>query len=85
MNKYLGFHELKFLDIPTVPWMEFNVESVLDDVHLWTVRVAVEEGNDLNLPRVVGVKAEEAYKRGLEFLKTYEGREIVIYYPNFIC
>ena len=85
MNKYMGFYELKYLDIPTIPWQKFDSSVKLDDEHLWTIRVAVESGNDFNLPRVVGVKSEQAYNKGLEYLRKYGDKGIIIYYPYFIA
>lgn len=85
MNKYMGFYELRFLDIPTVKWHEFTENTVLDEDMLWTLRVAVERENDFNLPRLVGVTADEAYRKGGELLKRYRANGIVIYYPYFIA
>jgi len=85
MNKYMGFYELKSLSLPTVPWQEFTQDTALDDSLLWTVRVAVEKGDDHHLPRAVGVKADEAVRHGRELLQKYEGNGIVIYYPYFIA
>jgi hypothetical protein len=69
MNKYLGFYELKYLGIPTVPWKQFDNATTLDENYLWTIRSAVESGNDFNLPRAVGVSAEEACKKGRQMLE----------------
>lgn len=85
MNKYMGFYELRAAGIPTVPWRRFEEGTALDGKLLWTIRVAVEGGNDLNLPRAVGVCAEEAAQKGGELLKEYAGRGMVIYYPYFIA
>ncbi len=85
MNKYMGFYELKSLSLPTVPWQEFTRETDLDAELLWTVRVAVEKGDDHHLPRAVGVTASEAVRKGRELLQKYEGNGIVIYYPYFIA
>lgn len=85
MNKYMGFYELKAINLPTVPWQHFTVDTVLDGSLLWTVRVAVESNNDLNLPRAVGVGAGEAVQTGRRLLSEYTGRGIVIYYPYFIA
>ena len=60
MNKLMGFLELKDLNLPAVPWKEFNDKVSFDEKLLWTVRTAVEKGEDLNLPRVVGVDAKDA-------------------------
>lgn len=85
MNKYMGFFELREMSIPTVPWKLFDETTKLDDNMLWTVRVAVEKGNDLNLPRAVGVASDEATRKGKEFLSSYSGKGMVIYYPYFIA
>ena len=85
MNKYMGFYEMKGISLPTVPWRLFTPETVLDGGLLWSVRVAVENSNDLNLPRAIGVDSDEAMCRGCEFLDKYQGRGIVIYYPYFIA
>lgn len=85
MNKYMGFYELRSLSIPTVPWQEFDTSTVLDDRFLWTVRVAVEYGNDLSLPRAVGVNSIDAYNKGVEFLRQYGEQGLVIYYPFFLA
>lgn len=85
VNKYLGFYELKSLNIPTVQWKQFTPESKLDDNLLWTLRVAVEKGNDLNLPRAVGIPARDAFEKGMQLLTQYEGIGIVLFYPYFIA
>ena len=85
MNKYLGFYQLKALGLPAVPWRQFSEQTELDDRLLWTVRVAVIDSNDLNLPRFVGVGSMEAVAKGRELLDKYCGRGLVIYYPYFIA
>ena len=85
MNKYMGFYELKGINLPTVPWQLFMPDTVLDGSLLWTVRVAVESNNDLHLPRAVGVGVEEAARKGKELLRKYAGKGMVIYYPYFIA
>lgn len=85
MNKLMGFFELKHINIPTVPWERFTRDTSLDSNMLWTIRVAVKSGEDLNLPRAVGVTAEEAYEKGRALLEKYEESGIVIYYPYFIA
>lgn len=85
MNKLMGFFELKSTGLPAVPWEEFTPETCLDDAVLWTVRVAVDSGGDLNLPRAVGVPAAEAMQKGREFLRVYASHGMVIYYPYFIA
>ncbi len=85
MNKYMGFYELREINIPTVPWMLFDESTKLEDNVLWTIRVAVGSGNDLNLPRAVGVDSQEAMRKGREFLSSYSDKGIVVYYPYFIA
>jgi hypothetical protein len=85
MNKYMGFYELKAINLPTVKWRLFTKDTSLDATLLWTVRVAVERSDDLNLPRIVGATSEEALIKGRELLREYEGKGIVIYYPYFIA
>jgi len=85
VNKYMGFYELKALNIPSVPWMLFTDDTVLDEGLLWTVRVATAAGDDLNLPRAVGVDHAEAQAKGRELLREYKGKGIVVYYPYFIA
>lgn len=85
MNKYMGFYELKALNIPSVPWKLFTSDTVLDEGLLWTVRVATAAGDDLNLPRAVGVDHAQAMAKGREFLREYGDKGIVVYYPYFIA
>ena len=59
MNKLDGFYQLKTLTLPTVDWVEYKGQSLDRDI-LWTVRSAVFSGDDFNLPRAVGVSADEA-------------------------
>lgn len=81
----MGFYELKCLGLPTVPWEMFTDKTILDDKILWTLRVAVEGSNDLNLPRFVGVSSKEAYKNGNMLLNRYRNTGMVIYYPYFVA
>ncbi len=85
MNKLQGFYELKHVGIPSVPWKIFTGNEILDPNMLCTIRVAVEFGEDINLPRAVGVTAEEAQLIGQQYLKEYRERGLVIYYPYFIA
>ena len=85
MNKYFGLYELKSMSIPTVPWKMFSAETVLDENYLWSIRVAVEDENDINLPRLIGAISETAAKKGKELLEDYKSRGMVIYYPYFIA
>lgn len=85
MNKLQGFYELKWIGIPSVPWKIFTGKERLDPFLLWTIRVAVEHGDDINLPRAVGVNAEDAQKKGKEYLQKFGDNGLVIYYPYFIA
>ncbi|NLP14476.1 MAG: hypothetical protein GX383_08425 [Clostridium sp.] len=85
MNKLMGFFELKDSDLPAVPWKEFNEKVCFDEKLLWTVRTAVEKGEDLNLPRVVGVEAKEAYESAMRLYNKYKDIGMIVYYPYFIA
>ncbi len=85
MNKLQGFYELKRMGIPSVPWLQFTGSEQLDTNLLWTIRVAVIEGNDINLPRAVGITAQEAQSKGKELLNRFKEHDLVVYYPYFIA
>lgn len=81
----MGFYELKDINIPTVPWEIYTRDVILDNGMLWTIRVAVKSGDDLNLPRAVGVTAKEAAEKGNSLLNKYGDIGMVVYYPYFIA
>ncbi len=85
MNKLEGFYELEKMGIPVIPWQPFTGQKALDDNLLWTVRVALLRGNDFNLPRAVGVTAQEALSIGREYLARFSPDDLIIYYPYFIA
>lgn len=85
MNKLLGFYELRDSLLPTIPWKEYNDQTEFDPKLLWTVRTAVYRGEDLNLPRSVGVTADEASSFALKTARVLGDRGIVIYYPYFLA
>lgn len=85
MNKLLGFYELKDSGLPSVPWIEFNLDLELDRDLLWTVRTAIDYGDDFNLPRKVGVDSTEAYITASYFHKILGNKGIVVVYPYFIA
>ena len=85
MNKLLGFFELKHSSLPTIPWNEYNKDVLLDPQYLWTIRSAVFRGDDLNLPRLVGVNASEAKLFADQLYDKLIDKGIVIYYPYFIA
>lgn len=83
MNKLMGFYELKNMQLPSIPWVEYTGNEILSANLLWTVRCAVFRGEDLNLPRIVGVTAKEAKIFADEQLAALGGKGIVVYYPYF--
>ncbi|WP_352400131.1 hypothetical protein [Anaerotignum sp.] len=85
MNKLMGFYELNNMNLPSIPWREYSKDVVLDDKLLWTIRSAVYQGNDLNLPRLVGITSFEAKVFADSLLDRLGGNGIVIYYPFFIA
>lgn len=85
MNKLMGFYELKELAIPTIPWKQYKPGVELSDKYLWTIRSAVFRGDDLNLPRLVGKKADEAMSFANDLYKRLNDNGIVVYYPYFIA
>ena len=85
MNKLMGFYELKHSNLPTIPWKEYDEQVMFDPAMLWTVRTAITRGNDLNLPRAVGVSSEEATRFASELSGKLKDNGMVIYYPYFVA
>ena len=85
MNKLEGFFELQKSGLPSVPWKQYNADTALDEKILWTVRTAVLIGDDLNLPRKVGVNASEAKAFADQLLNNLGENGIVLFYPYFIA
>lgn len=85
MNKLMGFYELKESSLPTIPWRLYTPEVQLDNTKLWTIRSAVNRGDDLNLPRLVGKNAVEAKQFADNLYEKLRDKGIVIYYPYFIA
>lgn len=85
MNKLMGFLELKESSLPTVPLKEYRTGCDLSKNYLWTVRTAVYRGDDLNLPRKVGVSADEAKEFAEEIKQRLGQNGIVFVYPYFIA
>lgn len=83
MNKLMGFYELKATGIPSIKWEEFKDDSKLSNDMLWTVRAAVFNGYDYNLPRIVGVAADVAVKEARGFKERLKDNGLIIYYPYF--
>ena len=57
----------------------------MDDTILWTIRSAVVRGDDLNLPRKIGVTASEADSFAKMLLNKLGDNDLIIYYPYFIA
>lgn len=85
MNKLQGFYALKRTNLPTVTWNKYNQDVILDSAFLWTIRTAVMEGEDLNLPRMIGATAKEAMEFARELSLTLKPEDMIIYYPFFIA
>ncbi len=85
MNKLEGFLALRKSGLPSVPWQEYRKDTELDNKILWTIRSAVSQGDDLNLPRKIGVKAEEAKAFADSLLSSLNKGDLVLYYPYFIA
>lgn len=85
MNKLEGFYELKRSGLPSVPWKKYDSESVLDEKILWTVRSAVLQGDDLNLPRKVGVSSYEAKEFANKLMNSLGEDGMVLFYPYFLA
>jgi hypothetical protein len=85
MNKLEGFYELKRHGFPGMAWQAFTGHESLDTSLLWTIRMAVADGPDFNLPRAVGVSAAEAFQFGQELLAKYQPPDLIIYYPYFLA
>lgn len=85
MNKLMGFYELKSLNIPTIQWEKYNDNSRFQEDLLWTVRSAVFQGDDLSLPRKVGVSSAEAKVFAGEIKQSLGDNGMVVYYPYFIA
>ena len=81
----MGFYELNSLNLPTIQWKEYTGNETLNPDFLWTVRSAVFRGDDLNLPRSVGVTADEATSFATNLLAQMNGKGMVVYYPYFIA
>jgi hypothetical protein len=85
MNKLEGFFELQTLPLPAIPWKRFTGSEIFAEDSLWTVRSAVVKGADFNLPRKVGVPANEARTFAEELLHRLSSDDYVLFYPFFIA
>jgi len=85
MNKLMGFYELKNMCLPSIPWEEYSGKEELSTDFLWTIRSAIFQGDDLNLPRLVGGNCDEAKSFADKLLDNIRDKGIVIYYPYFLA
>ena len=85
MNKLQGFYSLEKSNLPAVPWRKYSAGTTFNDNILWTVRSAIKEGEDLNLPRKVGVSAEIAKEFAENLYSSLKSEDLIIYYPYFIA
>lgn len=85
MNKLMGFLELKEMRLPSIPWKQYQGNEKLDHNRLWTIRSAVYQGDDFNLPRSVGKNASQSKEFADKLLSQLGENGIVIYYPYFIA
>ena len=85
VNKLMGFYELQSMSLPVIPWKEYSNEENFVEEYLWTVRSAVYQGDDLNLPRLVGAKADCAKMFAKKLSYEMKDNGIVIYYPYFVA
>ena len=85
MNKLQGFYALAESNLPAVPWKKYDSGTEFDPDILWTIRSAVAKGEDLYLPRKIGVDANEAKAFAEELLNQFKPEDMVLYYPYFIA
>lgn len=85
MNKLLGFYELKESRLPAIEWKEYKPGTVLREDILWTVRSAVYSGEDMNLPRKVGIEAKDAMEFANQLYSKLKDKGMVVYYPYFVA
>ena len=85
MNKLMGFLELNNMKLPSIPWKQYTGGEQFDGKYLWTIRSAVYRGDDMNLPRLIGAKADKAKAFADNLLMQINDKGMVIYYPFFIA
>ncbi len=85
MNKLQGFYALAKSNLPAVPWKKYEENTEFAPDILWTVRSAVTKGEDLNLPRKIGVSAKEAKEFARELRYNLKPEDMIVYYPYFIA
>ncbi len=85
MNKLQGFYALEKSNLPSVPWRRYDPSVQLNPEILWTIRCAVMAGDDLNLPRRIGVDSIEAKSFADALYDSLTPGDLIIYYPYFIA
>lgn len=85
MNKMMGFFELSASDLPTINWNLYTPDVQLDEKYLWTIRSAVKDGDDLNLPRSIGKNAKDSMIFADKLYDKIGSNGMVIYYPYFVA
>ena len=88
INKLLGFYELQKTGLPVIKFKEIKtindintIQSSIPRAKLWTLRTAVYCGDDMWLPKAVGVTIEDAILFAKPLLED-ENISIVMY-PYF--
>lgn len=81
----LGFYELRDSKLPSIPWREYHGYEEMEPQYLWTVRTAILKGDDLNLPRAVGINNVEAKKFADSQLASLSSTGMVVFYPYFVA
>lgn len=85
INKLRGLYLLRQWGLPAIKWEIFTRDTTLPANCLWTVRTALYSGQDVNLPRAVGVEAKEAEAFARRLLQELGDRGVVFYYPYFVA
>ncbi len=85
MNKLQGFYALERSHLPSVPWKRYEEGATFDSKILWTIRSAIKEGDDMFLPRKLGVYASEAKDYAQYLYNNMNKDDMIIYYPYFIA
>lgn len=83
MNRIQDYYVLNCLDLPTIPWKEYYYSSRLDKDILWTIKSETRNDTSENLPRKIGVTAQEAKEFGVELYKDLKKDQMIFYYPYF--
>lgn len=85
MNRIQDYYVLNCLDLPTIPWKEYYYSSRLNKDILWTIKSETRKDDKEELPRKIGVTAQEAKEFGGELYKDLKEGQMVFYYPCFFA